>query len=299
MTRAAAAVLTELDPDLRARVQRPFPDDPTRRDWHYVPRPRIGPALDELDRPARKAVHRLLASTLRSHAYAQVAAIMALEDVLDAVEGGGRGRHRDDYHLVVFGDPGADAWGWRFEGHHLSLNITVVEGHVAATPLFFGANPAVVTQGDTAVLRPLAGEEELARALLGALDGPALERAVVADDAPRDITTRAAPAISSPDPIGIARADLDAPAVTALDRLLALYLGRLALPAAETPPEVSFAWAGPLQRGAPHYYRLTAPNLLIEYDNTQNNANHIHTVCRNPERDFGADLLRAHYADHH
>jgi uncharacterized protein DUF3500 len=298
MTSAATALLAALDPDVRAEAVRPFPDDSTRRDWTYVPRDRIGLALDDLDRPARAAVHRLLAATLRAHSYAQVAAIMALEDVLDQAEGGGGRRRRDDYHLVVFGEPGAEQWGWRFEGHHVSLNITVVDGEVAATPLFLGANPAIVADGDVPVLRPLVQEEEAARALLDALDGPALQRAVVADEAPHDITTRAAPSVTSADPIGVSRADLAGPAVAALDRLVGVYLRRLALPVGDPPADVAFTWAGPLERGRPHYYRLVADGLLIEYDNTQNRANHIHTVLRDPGRDFGDDLLAAHYAQH-
>lgn len=298
MTEAAAELLDGLDLELRHQVQRPFPDDATRRDWSYVPRPRPGPALDQLDRRGRKAVHRLVASALRHHAYAQVAAVMALEDVLDEVEGGSGRRFRDGYHLVVFGEPGADPWGWRFEGHHLSLNLTVADGRAATTPLFLGANPAIVAHGDTAVLRPLVQEEELARALLGALDGGARDRAVITARPPSDITTRAAATVIAPDPAGVARADLDGPAAALLDRLVRVYLDRLALPATAPPADLSFAWAGSPQRGEPHYYRITGPGLLVEYDNTQNGANHIHTVCRDPAGDFGADLLAAHYAEH-
>jgi Protein of unknown function (DUF3500) len=295
MTEAAAALLAQLDPELRARTQHVFGDDATRRDWHYAPRARPGPSLDELDRPARKAVHLLLVSALRFPAYAQVAAIMALEDVLDQLEGGGRRRHRDDYQVMVFGEPGADAWGWRFEGHHVSVNLPVVDGQVAATPLFLGANPAVIP----GALRPLAGEEELARALLAALDGPALGQAVVSDEAPSDITTRAATAVDPPEPLGVARTDLHGPAADALDRLLRLYLDRLAVPALQPPADLTFAWSGPVDRGQPHYYRLAGQGLLVEYDNTQNGANHIHTVCRHPARDFGQDLLAVHYAERH
>lgn len=304
----AAALLATLDDPGRAAVQRPFPDEQLRRDWSYVPRRRAGPALDELTRPQRKAVHRLLAASLALPAYAQVAAVMALEDVLDELEGGAGRRLRDDYSVLIFGDPSdGDSWGWRFEGHHVSLHVTQVGGEVAVTPSFLGANPATVRRGETAVLRPLAQEEELARALLATLHGPALERAVVADRAPSDITTRSAVRVAA-EPAGVARAELSGAAGAALDTLVRLYLDRLPPPlagarwerlVAEGLDGVHFAWAGPPQRGAGHYYRVSGPGLLIEYDCTQDAANHVHTVLRDPERDFGDDLLADHYASAH
>lgn len=304
----AAELLATLDGPGRAAVQRPFPDEGVRRDWSYVPRRRPGPALDELTRPQRKAVHRLLAASLAFPAYAQVAAVMALEDVLDEAEGGGLERRRDDYSVLVFGDPeGGEPWGWRFEGHHVSLHMTVVDGEVSATPSFLGANPAAVRRAATAVLRPLAQEEELARALLGALDGPARRRAVIAERAPSDITTRTAVRVVA-EPAGVARAELSAAATDLLDALVRLYLDRLppALAgarwdrlAADGLDGARFVWAGPAERGAGHYYRISGPGLLVEYDCTQDDANHVHTVLRDPERDFGEDLLAAHYARDH
>lgn len=294
MTAAAADLLGRLDAEQRGRTLRPFPDDALRRGWHYVPRERPGPLLDELDRPARKAVHRLVASAVPFAVYAQVAAIMALEDVLDESESGGSGRrHRDLYAVLLFGEPGGAAWGWRFEGHHVSLNLTVVDGRVAVTPLFLGANPAAV-----GAVRPLAQEEERARALLDTLDRPALERAVIADRAPSDITTRAAPAIERPERLGVGPADLDGSAADALEHLTRLYLERSPF-LDRDPRDVAFAWAGPLERGRPHYYRLAGDRFLVEYDNTQDGANHIHTVVRDADRDFGTDLLAAHHAAAH
>ena len=211
--------------------------------------------------------------------------------------------------MLVFGDPeNADPWGWRFEGHpHGSLHLTVVDGEVAATPSFLGANPATVRRGETAVLRPLAQEEELARALLDALEGPARRRAVIADRAPSDITTRTAVRVAA-EPTGVERAELSGAAGDLLEALVRLYLDRLppALAAARWErlvadglDAVRFAWAGPPQRGAGHYYRLSGPGLLVEYNCTQNGANHVHTVLRDPDRDFADDLLTAHYASDH
>lgn len=311
MTAAAADFLDALGSEQRAAAQRPSVDDPVRSDWHYVPRSRPGVALGDLDRPQRKAVHRLVASGLRAHAYAQATTIMAFEDVLDRVESGSRGRHSSDYSTIVFGEPGrAQPWAWRFEGHHLSLNVTLAGGRmVAGTPCFFGANPASVRHDGDVVLRPLPAEEAVARAALAALTPDERADAVVADSAPSDIRTRAAARVPGRlEPGGVAFGDVNPTAARLLRRLAATYVDRLpeAFSAAhygqliaEDFTAVHFAWEGAAEPGQPHYYRLQAPNLLVEYDNTQNGANHIHTVCRDPAGDFGGDLLGRHYAEHH
>lgn len=307
MAEACRGFLAGLSSDQRAAAVYPFAADDVRRDWTYVPRERAGLSFGELDRRQRKAVHRLLATALSPHAYAQATSIMALEDVLDHREGGGRGRHCTDYWTVVFGDPtpstGGEVWGWRFEGHHVSVTVTAVDGEVSISPCFLGANPAVVRHGDAVVLRPLAREEELARSLLDELDGAGRGAAVVADTAPDDIRTRFAARLGGElIPLGLAGAELTGGAAEVLDALVGLYLDRLPpdLAAARRPDprQVHFAWEGPLARGAGHYYRLQAPDVLIEYDNTQNDANHIHSVCRLGAADFGDDLLARHYARH-
>jgi hypothetical protein len=265
-------------------------------------------ALGELGRSQRKAVHALVATALRPHAYAQVAAIMSLEDVLDRIEDGRRGRHSGDYWTVVFGVPGDEPWGWRFEGHHVSLNVTVADGRVAGTPCFLGANPAVVRHGDAVVSRPLVEEEDVARALLHALHGAARARAVIAEEAPADIVTRDRLRVDGTlEPAGVPAADLSGDAAALLRRLLGLYLDRLAEPVAAAEAErlgaafgeLHFAWAGAAETRRPHYYRIQGPDLLIEYDNTQHGANHVHSVWRRPSGDFGGDLLARHHAEAH
>jgi hypothetical protein len=229
---------------------------------------------------------------------------MALEEVLDRAEGGHRNRHSDDYRVVVFGDPSAgDHWAWRFEGHHLSVSVTLAGDAVSPGPVFFGANPATVTYAGRPVLRPLAPEEDVARALLDALPARAKARAVVATTAPDDIISYTHPrAPEKLDPLGVPAGQLGPTARALLDQLIAVYLDRLApdLAAAEaarlTGKELHFAWAGPEQPGSGHYYRIQGPDLLIEYDNTQNDANHAHTVLRRPLSDFGDDVLAAHRA---
>jgi hypothetical protein len=304
MNLAGEALLMWLPAETAARIQMPLSDEQLRRDWTFVPGRRAGLSFGDLDRGARKAVHRLLSTALTPHAYAQAVSIMALEDVLDRSEGGTRGRHSTDYWLVLFGEPGDDAWGWRFEGHHVSVNVTLADGKVAISPCFLGANPAVVRYGDDPVIRPLGLEEELARALLAELDPAGRAAAVVADEAPWEIRSAPKPRIpvAPTESSGISAAALRAPARELLERLVGLYVDRLPsdATAGRRPPveELSFAWEGSLEVGAGHYYRVQGPGFLIEYDNVQNGANHIHSVCRFPLADFGDDILARHRAQH-
>jgi hypothetical protein len=271
-----------------------FGDDAVRRKWTYLPGPRPGLSFVAMTVEQQKLALQLLASALSTPAFATAAVIMALEDVLDQIEGGHRGRHRNDYSVAIFGTRGADLWGWRFEGHHLSVNVSVVDGEVADTPLFFGANPASV--GTT---RPLAPEEDLGRRLARLVGAPA----VIADRAPHDILTKDAPMLDgSVRPEGVVLASLADEASHVAGELMAVYLGRLPesrRPAWSDLGDLHFGWAGSLEPGEGHYYRLQGPTFLVEYDNTQNGANHIHTVMRDAESDFGDDALRRHRAESH
>ncbi|WP_279579961.1 DUF3500 domain-containing protein [Fodinicola feengrottensis] len=306
MGSAAAQLATSLTDAQRAEMCRPLTDEDLRRDWTYVPADRAGLTFADLNRAQRKGVHRLLATALSPHAYAQAASIMALEDVLDLREGGARGRHNTDYWTVFFGDPQKDdAWGWRFEGHHVSVNVTVVGDQVAVSPCFLGSNPAVIDYRGTAVIAPLTQEAQLPRELLAAMGADCRSTAIVADAAPWDIRTSDSPRVGGAaaiEPVGVSGAKLPGAAAELLRRLVDLYVDRLpAVLAADRRPdlnELQFAWEGPLEPGQGHYYRLQAPNFLVEYDNTQNDANHIHSVCRFPTADFGDDILAAHYATH-
>lgn len=299
---AARVLLEALGPAGRGAASFAF-DDPERLAWHYTPRPRRGVPLAAMDRAQAKATHELLATALSPAAHARVAAIAGLEDILDRLEGGRRGRHAGDYWVAVFGDPADLRWGWRFEGHHVSVNLTLAGGGVSATPFFLGANPAQVTEDGRTVLRPLGPEEELARELLGSFDPDQHVRAFMAGAAPPDIVTgertRAAGVLGVP--VGIPGADLNGPQRQRLRALAAAYVNRL-IPALAAPglaavdnhlDEVHFAWAGEevTEPGHPHYYRLHGPRFLVELDNTQNDANHVHSVWRDPEGDFGAALL--------
>jgi hypothetical protein len=307
MAEAAAAFLALLDRDQRAVAAKSFDDDDARRDWHYVPRARPGLSFRDMAAEQQKAAYELLATGLARSAFAATTTIIGLEDVLDEIEGRTRHRHRADYSTTVFGDPEADTqWGWRFEGHHVSVNVTVVDGEVASTPLFLGANPAEVlspTSANHAVTRPLAAEEDLALELFHRLDGDQRDEALLGDEAPDDILTKAAPRLDElPVVAGLRLAKLSGSTESLAESLVRLYLDRLPPPIAEKRwaclrpvfGDVRFAFAGEPTHGRPHYYRITGPALFVEYDNTQDGANHIHSVLRDPEGDFGEDLLRAH-----
>ncbi|MET7419118.1 DUF3500 domain-containing protein [Dactylosporangium sp. NPDC005555] len=279
----------------------PFEDDAHRRWIEYRPRPRPGVSLGALDPAGRKAAHRLLATGLREHAFAQATVILALEEVLDRREGYRRGRHSNDYTVVVFGTPGpGERWGWRFEGHHLSVTMTLDGDAVSPAPVFLGANPLGTYYGDRPVVRPLAPEEDLGWAVLAAVPQQLLHQVVLQETAPPDIHSGPAAAIRKVPP-GIAAGELPDPARRLLDELVAVYLDRL--PADVAPAvdrdRLTFAWEGATERTGRHYYRVQGPDLLIEYDNTADDLNHAHTVLRRPDSDFGADILADHRADWH
>ena len=281
-------------------------EDAGRESWSYLPGERDGVPLHALPRRLQVEVLRLVAGVLRPHAFAQVAAVMALEDVLDRVEGGEGFRHRGDYWLTMFGRPGEDRWGWRFEGHHVSLNVTAVGDDVRVLPLFLGADPAVVDHDGVVVSAPLAPEERAARALLAALGADARRDAMTGPQAPEDILTERQVTIGPAGPEGVAAGVLTPAAFDLLQRLVHLYLDRvpeefssaqLAMLRDGGWERVCFQWRGSDVPGRPHYYALSAPRLLIEYDNLD--GNHIHTVLRDPAGDFGRDLLAEHRERHH
>lgn len=280
-----------------------------RENWHYVPRARKGVSLGDMNDTQRGHARALLATALSDRGRLQVEAIIALESVLRVIEGSTR-RNPELYFFTVFGVPAASgAWGWRVEGHHLSINFTLADGRIAATPLFFGADPAEVRiahgqQGR----RALAGEEDLGRALVKALDTAQRQAAIIATRAPSDIITGADRKVDPREPAGLAFARMNPDQQARLRQLVETYARRLRPEVADTELQkiatlgwgrVHFAWAGGLEPGEGHYYRIQGPAFLIEYDNTQDDANHIHTAWRSFDGDFGRDLLRDHYARSH
>jgi hypothetical protein len=306
MRSAALALLAALDGEQRALAAQPFEDDTARRWLEYRPRRRPGASIAQMSKTPRKAAHRLLATGLSEHAYAQAMSIIALEEVLDRQEQWRRGRHSNDYWVSVFGDPAAVApWSWRFEGHHLSVTMTVAGEQVSPAPVFFGANPACVSYAGRPVSRPLAPEEDLAQVLVEAMAPAERDLAVVSGQAPGDIRTGTSPlAREGIEPLGVAAGQLGSGARAVLGELVTLYLDRLPgeLAAREaarlTGGELHFAWEGPVRSSARHYYRVQGDDLLIEYDTTSD-GNHAHTVLRRPRSDFGDDVLAEHYRQAH
>jgi hypothetical protein len=306
MRQAATVFLRALSEEQRDRALYAFGDDAARRWLEYRPNRRPGACLAGMSVAARKAANRLLSTALSDSGYAQAMVIIALEEVLDREEDWQNGRHSSDYWISVFGSPTADnVWSWRYEGHHLSVTVTVRGDRVSPAPLFLGAHPAAVRYRTFAVSRPLAPEEDLAWALLDALGPAGRGSAVVAGQAPGDIRTAVSPRSQVLEPLGVSSSALGTQARALLTDLAAAYLDRLSpdLAAQEagrlTGGELHFAWEGPLTPGGRYYYRIQADDLLIEFDSTDDDGNHAHSVLRRPRGEFGDDLLAAHHRESH
>lgn len=318
MSETANAWLASLTREQRAKATFPF-DDERRFFWHYIPspdieqrfgHPRWGLTLGEMTPEQKHLASALLSAGLSRSGFIKATTIMSLEEILRVMENdSGRRRDPDKYHFSIFGTPSEKGvWGYRIEGHHVSLHFTIVDGKLAASPTFFGANPALVKQGPRQGLRALAREEDLARDLLASLTPEQRRVAIVSAQAYKDILTAAdRKAALEGQPSGLSAAKLNARQRELLEKLVAEYAGNM-------PPEIAearmkqlqqaganvyFAWAGAVERGGPHYYRIQTPKFLIEYDNTQNDANHIHSVWRDFDGDFGLDLLQEHYQSSH
>jgi hypothetical protein len=305
MAQAADAFLASLAPAQRSKALFAF-EDAERLNWHFVPRARRGLPLKEMSAEQRGLAHGILRAGLSRRGYLTASTIIDLELVLREMGENPTVRDPELYYFSIFGTPSRAApWGFRAEGHHLSLNFTLVRDTLIATaPAFFGANPAEVRRGARRGLRALADEEDIGRELVLSLDERQRARALISAVAPRDIVTGNAARVEPLSPIGIRVTELRPEQAAILVRLLEVYLGRMAEPLAVHRraalertdfAEVAFAWAGSTRRGEAHYYRIQGPSFLVEYDNTQNDANHIHSVWRDFDGDFGRDLLREHY----
>ncbi len=305
MAATAKALVGTLDEAQLKKIRWPF-DSEERFNWHFVPRERQGLSLKEMSEPQRKAAMALLRAGLGEKGYSKAETIRSLENVLRAIEGRAI-RDPELYFFTIFGEPGGATWGWRYEGHHISQNWTIVDGKaIATTPAFFGANPANVQDGPLKGTRALAAEEDLARALVTSLTDEQRKNAITSDKAPADILTFNTRKAAILENVGIAGGELTTAQRGVLISLIeehasaqspALVAARLARVKADGPSAIRFAWMGTTEKGLgkPHYYRIQGPSFLIEYDNTQNNANHHHIVWRDFNGDFGVDLLQEHY----
>jgi Protein of unknown function (DUF3500) len=309
MAEGARYFLSALDPGKRAQATFAF-DDAERFNWHFIPRERKGLPYIGLTSGQRRLADRLVGSALSQSGIEKAFGVMFLDQVLFERERRDI-RNPDRYFLTVFGEPAADsAWGWRLEGHHLSVNVTLDKGEVVSTsPLFFGANPAIVEDGPQAGLEILADEQTLARRLLASITGAAREKVIIDSQAPRDIITSNSRRAEPGNPRGLKLADMTDEQADLLMNLVGIYANRMRLELAKAEMlriteagvgEIHFAWAGSTEPGRPHYYRIHGPTFLVEYDNTQNDANHIRSVWRDlTGGDFGEDLLAEHYAAAH
>ena len=313
MVAKATVWLETLDAKQREAASFAFDSD-ERLNWHFIPRERLGLPIKQMSLAQRRAAYALLQSGLSHEGYLKATTIMSLEGILRELEkdrpGNEARRDPEKYWLSVFGTPSAtEAWGWRFEGHHLSLNFSSVAGlTVATTPLFLGANPAEVRTGPHAGQRVLAAEEDLARALMVSLADAERKIALLAAEAPEEVFTVPGKPIDLGQPAGLAFAAMPPPQQRQLEQLITKVVRTLRGELAEKAlgdirhaglDRVHFAWAGSLKRGEGHYYRITGPTFIIEYDNTQNDANHVHVVWHSLEGNFGLDALRRHYEKHH
>jgi len=310
MARAAETFLNSLSSQQRHAALFSLEDE-NRFDWHYVPRRRSGLALKDMTLEQKDLALTFLKAGLSQSGYRKSITIMKLETVLREMETfNWFGRDPEKYYFSIFGTPSSTGtWAWRVEGHHLSLNITIVDGRLLATaPRFLGANPAHVTTGELSGVRILADEEDLARKLLTSLNPKQRQKAIFREQAYSDIVTGADEIVAPLDRAGISAAEFTGQQMELLAKLIDEYVSPL-------PPDIArqradairtsgwdrihFGWAGFTQPGQPHYYRIQGATFLIEYDNVQNGANHIHTVWRDFDGDFGRDLLREHHQRSH
>jgi Protein of unknown function (DUF3500) len=306
MRASMEAVLAALPEKSRAQAMRPF-EDRDRIDWHYTPRSRNGISFKDLDSRGREQIHALLRTALSATGYRKVVNIIELEIVLRELETFGWMRDPERYHLTVYGAPDrVQRWGWRFEGHHVSLNFTLAGDKLAVdAPSFFGANPATVAAGPRKGLRALGEEHDAGWALLESFGEAPRSEAVFETRTYGDIVTANKDKVEPLAAVGVAGAKLDEKQRALLWKLIEVYAGsfepglaqaRLARAKQGGIEAIRFGWAGSTVRGKPHYYRVQGPLFLIEYDASQNDGNHIHTVWRDFSGDFGRDLLREHYA---
>lgn len=308
----ATAFLNLLDESQKTKVLYAY-DDEERFNWHFVPRERNGLPFKEMNEKQHQAALALLKTCLSEQGYQKANNIIALENVLREVES----RPADDtyrdpmnYSITIFGTPAADSlWGWRIEGHHMSINFSSADSQIiSSTPTFWGSNPAVVRTGRYRGRQILKQETDLGFTLVNSLDMNQLRTAVIAEKAPADIITGNQRKAELQEPSGLAYTEMSEQQKKLLMQLLNVYVKNYQLGFSKRLMEkiekagvenLSFAWAGSLQPGAGHYYRIQGPMLLIEYDNTQNNANHVHTVVRDLTNDFAEDILREHYQKEH
>lgn len=307
MVEAAAAFLTSLPPAQAQLVKFGY-DDPERLNWHFIPRPRKGLPIRDLDGDSVSRAHALLQSGLSEAGYAQALDIMGLEEILYLLEPGDRAERRErrdprKYYFSVFGTPAmTGTWGWRLEGHHISLNFTVSEGNVvSSTPEFFGANPGLIDAGPGRSIRVLGTEEDLGRQILKLCTPEQLKVMWVDKAAPDDLRGGGVVQPEQTPAVGLLASEMSEDQRKLLAELMNEYLKNMPADVAETRRaevnaagigKLQFAWWGDQERNQRHYYRVQGPTFVIEYNNTQNQANHVHSMWRQLGGDFNISNVK-------
>jgi hypothetical protein len=289
-------------------------DDLTRYNWHYVPasmHQRDGIPMKDLAPDQKEKLNSLLQMFLSKEGYNRTRSIMDLEYILQELQPNNTHRIPENYLVAIYGTPGKNSvWGWKFSGHHIALNFTVINNKLEFAPFFFGSNPAIVGQGPKKGLRVLREEEDLGLELINLLTAEQKQKAIFQTSAFDDIVTTNARQATPLEPVGISVSEMSVAQYQLLKKIILRYLSsmppavakvRMNKIAKEDMNSVGFGWAGETVLNKPHYYRIQGKTFLIEFDNTQNNANHIHLVWRDFKGDFGTDLLKEHYQNskHH
>ncbi len=310
---AATEFLKSLNTEQRKKTLMPI-DDKSRERWHYLPSTmfdRGGIPLKELNEKQKNLAFKLLEDHLSKTGYEKVRQIITLEEVLAELSGNSSMRDPEKYSVAIYGNPATEKlWAWSFEGHHISLNFTITDKKVSVVPRFLGANPATIQTGKRKGERTLAEEADLGMELINSLNHEQKQKTIIQDSTFYDIVTRNKSEVSPFDAFGIKMKELNETQKANLQKLIGVYLSvmpkelatkRLENLKKEDFSEIQFGWAGATEKGKPHYYRIQGKSFLIEFDNSQNSGNHIHTVWRDFNGDFGRDLIKEHYknSNHH
>ncbi|SFR57412.1 DUF3500 domain-containing protein [Maribacter stanieri] len=305
--------ISSLTAPQKSKIVHEFKED-TREDWHFLPwssYERQGLPLKELTANQKKLVHKLLQSSLSEKGYKQTTEIIGLENVLAAISGDSVYRDPQKYYVSIYGNPAnEDTWMWTFEGHHVSLHFTTVADMVSYSPRFFGSNPGRIMDGKHKGFSPLVNEEDLGLALVNMLSDNQKKIVIFNDKAYNDIQSWNNSVAEKLPSEGILVSDLNANQKKQVMRIIHEYVSTIPTDQAkekmdairnEELDDMRFAWAGATVLGKAHYYRIQAKSFMIEFDNSQDNANHIHSVWRDFDGDFGRDLLKEHYKNstHH
>ena len=309
MADGANSFLNALTDEQRAKATYELSND-ERLNWHFVPKKRNGLPIKEMAPHQRPLAYALLSSAMSARGFMNAVSIASLEQILADVEKGkGPVRDAELYFVTVFGKPSADGnWAWRYEGHHLALNFTIIKGKfVVAAPAFMGSNPENILDGPRKGMRLLGEVEDAGRKVMLSLNDEQKKKAQIQTEVPKDIFTSASRKVQLT-LAGLPASEMTAPQKELLMALIKEYVNRMRPEIAAEDlakiekagiDKIHFAWVGETELKKAHYYRVHGPTFLIEYDNIQNNNNHVHSVWRDLENDFGEDLLKKHHEESH